>query len=137
MGNGQGTKRNNSAPGVNPTQGVNSAPGVNPTQGVNSVQGVNSAPKVNSGQTLQTVKAPVGGSRKRRCWKKNVRGGMATVHWDQIPMRQPPNDVMEKATTAPRSLLGGRRRSHKRRGHKKSHKAKRHHRRSKRHHRKH
>ncbi len=124
------SRKNNSAQGVNSSQvpqRVNSSP---------VAQGVNSAPKVNSGQTLQTVKAPVGGSRKRRCWKKNVRGGMATVHWDQIPMRQPPNDIMEEATTAPRSLLGGRRRSHKRKGHKKSHKAKRHHRRSKRHHRK-
>jgi hypothetical protein len=78
----------------------------------------------------------VGGNRKRKCCgKKNIRGGMATVRWDQIPMNQPSNEVMEKATTAPRSLLGGRRRTH--RGHKKSHKAKRHHhRRSKRHHRK-
>ena len=126
---GQGTRKN-----ISGSQVVNSAPTA-PT--VPTAQGVNSAPIVNSGQTLQTVKPPVGGSRKRRCWKKNVRGGMATVHWDQIPMHQPPNDVMEEATTAPRSLLGGRRRSHKRRGHKKSHKAKRHHRRSKRHHRKH
>ncbi len=134
MGQAQGTnKRNNSvASGANSgVPGVNSSP-VAP--GAPGVPGANSGKNV--GKTVQIVKPSVGGSRKRRCWKKNVRGGMATVHWDQIPMRQPPNDIMEEATTAPRSLLGGRRRSHKRKGHKKSHKAKRHHHRSKRHQRK-
>jgi len=77
-----------------------------------------------------------GGGRRYRGKKKNMRGGMATVKWDLIPMRQPPDDVMERATTAPSSLFGGRRRSHKRRGHKKSRKVRRHGR-SRRHHKKH
>jgi hypothetical protein len=130
MGQTQGKNKgtNSVAPG---------APGAPVTpvvQGTNSSQPPSSAPTQLNRRVNSTR---VGGNRKRRCWKKNVRGGMATVHWDQIPMRQPSNDVMEKATTAPRSLIGGRRRSHKRRGHKKSHKAKRHHHhRSKRHHRK-
>jgi hypothetical protein len=73
---------------------------------------------------------------KGRGWKKrkNLKGGVTSVHWDRVPMNQPSNQVMEWATTAPKSLCGGRRRTHKHRGHKKSHKAKRHHRRSKRHH---
>jgi len=78
-----------------------------------------------------------GGNLKRSCYKKkNMRGGVSTVSWDKFPMNQPPNLVMERATTADRLLYGGKRRTHKRRGNKKSHKVKRHHRRSKRHHKK-
>jgi hypothetical protein len=108
----------------------------------NSVDRKNSNSSV-LGQHSNPVAPPVappvatGGNLKRSCYKKkNMRGGVSTVGWDKFPMNQPPNSVMERATTADRLLYGGKRRTHKRRGNKKSHKVKRHHRRSKRHHKK-
>ena len=72
--------------------------------------------KKNNAKTV--VQVPAENVTVTKGGKRRLRGGVASVHFDLVPRLQPSDAVMERVTSAPQGLRGGRR-THRHKKHKK------------------